>query len=81
MDGGFLKGFHGWSSFHGEDSKSSATLEVPGGHSRLLVVPSFTSGDAEAWKQLDGDREPQKESGTWFLSRSLSLLGTQPFDL
>lgn len=64
-----------------EDSKSSATLEVPGGHSRLLVVPSFTSGDAEAWKQLDRDREPQKESGTWFLSRSLSLLGTQPFDL
>lgn len=61
--------------------KSSATLEVPGGHSRLLVVPSFTSGDAEARKQLDGDREPQEEAGTWFLSRSLSLLGTQPFDL
>ena len=47
-----------------EDSKSSATLEVPGGHSRLLFAPSFTSGDAEAWKQLDGDREPQEESGT-----------------
>ena len=61
-----------------EDSESSATLEVPGGHTGLLISPSFTSGDAEA---QDGDKEPQAESGTWVLSRSLSLLGTQPFDL
>ena len=46
------------------DSKSSTTLEVPGGHTRLLTLPSFTSGDAEAQEQQDGDKEPQEEAGT-----------------